>query len=128
MKLLKELLTSKDFLDIRIFVIATMIGNLLYFAITQNQYQFSLQLYFVQNFLVPLVCVVLFSGHRKSLSLLIDFWTGVKVAVIVGVITATTSAIITDIGYYILGGRDETAKLLGTNLQPVTIGSFMFTQ
>jgi MFS family permease len=130
MKIFTELFFNKELLEIRVLVIVAVLSSLL--NLVYNSLYFSLQLSFAQNFLVPLVCTVLFLRHQKSSSAVRDFRTnlksGIKIGVVVGTITILSSTITNEIYYYFLGGREEVSKFLGIPFLSVTFGSLLINQ
>lgn len=120
--MMKEILVSKDYSDIRlIVVISTLITFLLWI---KDSLEISCLLSLFQN-----VILVIFITLRLLNRMSIDKFHRIKIGILVGgclgILYSTTTIIVEDVRYYFFGGRLQTSKDLGLPFFPLTKDLFL---
>jgi hypothetical protein len=108
---IKALWNSRLFRTERILIFASLLASLtLFLGIT---YEFSCQLSFLQNVLVPFIVAYLVLRKVYTASLGRRLLIGISISSLAGAIPALFLIVISNLKYYFLGGIDEAASILG---------------
>jgi hypothetical protein len=123
MSLIWEVLFGSRFLWVRIFAAISVLSSLL--TLVTNSIEFSCQLSIVQNILLPFFGTLLLLSELKLSNRTSRIKIGVSAAVLIGMISALSLLILSNIHYYFLGGIETAFTEQGMIVPPLTLRAIL---